>query len=645
MQFKHPEILYFLFLLIIPILVHLFQLRRFKKEYFTNVHFLKELAIQTRKSSKLKKYLLLSMRLLLLAALIFAFAQPYFLAKDSKMASNEMFVVLDNSFSMQAKGKKGEILKRCVQELLEQTPDNQQFSVISNSSQFWETDIKSIQKELQQLDYDASEFSLETIVSQIKTKNPNSKKDLIVITDGIGLESEQLKSIDSTFNTYFIVPKIEQQKNVSIDSVYINQTLDKFYEISITISSSNNYESSVPVALYNSGKLIAKTVVEKVSEKPVLFTIPKENFNGYVSINDNALYYDNQYYFSISAPEKTNVLSIGDDAKNNFLRKIYSGEEFVYKNLEINSLEYNLIDKQDAIVLNELNEIPQALATNLKVFVEKGGNLIVIPSTQIKAENYNRFLSQFGKIQLQTGSNQEKQVSKISYNHPLYSTVFEKKTDNFQYPTVKVSTTLSSNIPAVLSFTDSQPFLISAKKSVGSVYVFAAAINKEFSNFQNSPLIVPTFYNMAKNSQKTGINALKIGQNQPYIANASLQKDEILKLKNLTDKNAPEIVPMQQLLSNKVKLQFENAPEKAGIFGLFNGEIMVQAVGFNYARTEGNLTEVDLKLLENFNVVDGIGQVFDEIQTNRTDNNLWKWFVILALLFLISEIFIQKFIK
>ena len=68
MQFKHPEILYFLFLLVIPILVHLFQLRRFKKEYFTNVKLLKELQIQTRKSSKIKKWLLLATRLLLLAA-------------------------------------------------------------------------------------------------------------------------------------------------------------------------------------------------------------------------------------------------------------------------------------------------------------------------------------------------------------------------------------------------------------------------------------------------------------------------------------------------------------------------------------------------------------------------------------------------
>ncbi|WP_309597403.1 BatA domain-containing protein [Flavobacterium davisii] len=77
MQFKHPEILYFLFLLIIPVIVHLFQLRKFKKEYFTNVRFLKELIIQTRKSSKIKKYLLLATRLLLLATLILAFAQPF----------------------------------------------------------------------------------------------------------------------------------------------------------------------------------------------------------------------------------------------------------------------------------------------------------------------------------------------------------------------------------------------------------------------------------------------------------------------------------------------------------------------------------------------------------------------------------------
>jgi hypothetical protein len=160
MQFKHPEILYFLFLLVIPVLVHLFQLRKFKKEYFTNVKLLKELAIQTRKSSKIKKYLLLASRLLLLASLILAFAQPFFKAIDSESKNNELFVVVDNSFSMQAKGQKGELLKRAVQDLLEHAPEDLQLSVVTNSEDFWNTNIKSIEKDLQQLSYRSTFFDI-----------------------------------------------------------------------------------------------------------------------------------------------------------------------------------------------------------------------------------------------------------------------------------------------------------------------------------------------------------------------------------------------------------------------------------------------------------------------------------------------------
>ena len=117
MQFKHPEILYFLFLLLIPIIIHLFQLRRFEKVPFTNVQFLKNVIIQTRKSSQLKKWLTLITRLLLFTAIIFAFAQPYFSESEGLNIKTETVVYLDNSFSMQAKGSKGELLKRSVQDI------------------------------------------------------------------------------------------------------------------------------------------------------------------------------------------------------------------------------------------------------------------------------------------------------------------------------------------------------------------------------------------------------------------------------------------------------------------------------------------------------------------------------------------------
>ena len=116
---------------------------------------------------------------------------------------------------------------------------------------------------------------------------------------------------------------------------------------------------------------MAKTLVKLESKsKTMNFTIPKEDFNGYFSISDNGLDYDNQLYFSIKT-RKENVISIGETEKSNFLSRIYTSDEFEYKNFPLENLDYNSLEKQDAIVLNELKEIPQALQTTLKSFVEK----------------------------------------------------------------------------------------------------------------------------------------------------------------------------------------------------------------------------------------------------------------------------------
>ena len=378
MQFKNPEILYFLFLLVIPILVHLFQLRRFQKQYFTNVKFLKELTMQTRKSSKIKKWLLLFTRLLILSCIIIAFAQPFFKAADNVNKGNEMVILLDNSFSMQAKGSKGELMKRAVQDLLENTPENQQLSLLTNDGAYWDTDIKSIQKELQNLAYTDIPFRPDFLLTKAQSKNPRTGKDIIAITDAVNLEGKDVKEITSgNYPAYFIVPEAQNKNNISIDSVYISQTLDNFYEIKADMQAYGTFETEIPVALYDNNNLTAKTVVNfDEAKKSVSFTIPKKDFHGYVSVSDNSLSYDNTYYFSISKPEKATVLAIGESDKNQFLTKIYTESEFLFSQFDLKSLDYNVLEKQDAIILNEIKEIPQALQTTLKSFYEKGGNII-----------------------------------------------------------------------------------------------------------------------------------------------------------------------------------------------------------------------------------------------------------------------------
>jgi hypothetical protein len=640
MQLQNPTILYFLLLLLIPILVHLFQLRKFKTEYFTNVKFLKELSVQTRKSSKLKKYLLLFTRLFLLTFLIFAFAKPFFPAKDAKNANNELYIILDNSFSMQAKGKQGELMKRAVQDLLETAPDNATFSLLTCDENFWNTDIKSIQKELLNLKYSANNFNLASILNKIKTHKSAFSKDIVVVTDGVGVIN--IKQNSDAKNLYFIIPEAEKKENLAIDSVFILQTTDKFYELGVQLKGFGKEFKDVSLALYNQEKLVAKTLVSVGKEnKTVKFSVSKQDFNGYATIVEDGLQYDNTYFFSISRPEKTKVVSIGTAEKSYFLSKIYTSDAFNYQNFELSNLNYNILEEQELIVVNELESIPQALQTTLKAFVQKGGNIVFIPNSAANISNSTRFLSNFGSMQFLELTSLQHNITNVSFNHPLFSGVFESKVSNFQYPMVKQSFGVKNAPPTILGLDNQLPFLSAFSSDLSSVYIFSAAINKENSNFQNSPLIVPTFYNMAKNNQKTGVKAISMPSEKSFIAEATIGKDEILNVENSSEK----FIPIQQILNNKVKLTFGENPKKAGNFEIKNGKETIENLSFNYNRSESDLYAVNSNLASGSKEIESLNSLFDTIKVDRSTNQIWKIFLIFTLLFLLFEVLIQKFVK
>ncbi|WP_309597404.1 hypothetical protein [Flavobacterium davisii] len=299
---------------------------------------------------------------------------------------------------MQAKGKKGELLKRAVQDLLENIPEETTFSLLTNDTDFWNTHIKAIAKDLQNLNYSPIPFSLENALIKTKSHNNNQGKDILVITDAIGLQTESLSKLPLNNKTYFVVPEAEKTTNAAIDSVFINQSLENFYEIGVLVSSNFKESKSIPISLYNQNNLIAKSIIPlNKNKQTLLFTIPKETFNGYVSLNDNSLAFDNTFYFNFSKPKIVKILSIGDDEKSNFLTRIYTKPEFNFSNSNPNQLDYRSIENQDCIILNELDNIPTAMHTNMKKFVDKGGSLVIIPSEKIIPSNLNAFLKKLHK--------------------------------------------------------------------------------------------------------------------------------------------------------------------------------------------------------------------------------------------------------
>lgn len=642
MQFKHPEILYFLFLLVIPIIVHLFQLRRFKKEYFTNVKLLKKLQIQTQKSSTIKKWLLLATRLLLLAALIFAFAQPFFKGKDDDKKNNELVILLDNSFSMQAKGNKGELLKRAVQELIEETPETKTLSLLTSNDVFWDTEIKSIQKELLNLKYSGTPFEIDNLLTKVQAKKPNTSIDYVVISDAINVESKKTTSLSEGNSLYFIDAIAQNKNNVSIENVTLSQNLDQFYEIKVTLKSFGEQENGIPLSIVNGAKNVAKTIVNfKENEQTVIFTLPKTDFHGYAQIQDKGLNYDNTFYFSIEKPKKIKVTTIGTADKNAFLNKIYIKDEFDVTNYSLSEINYSELENQHTIVLNELEEIPSSLATNLNDFYAKGGNVIIIPSASISVDKLNSLTNKVGNTNFTSLQNQEKKITKISFSHPLYQNVFEKKITNFQYPEVKQSFALSTKGLPILQFEDGSSFLQSTSNQVGSIYTFSAPINKQNSNFQNSPLIVPTFYNMAQTKGNSGKLSHVIGENEVVLIDAITSKDEVISIQNEDE----SFIPMQQVLNTKIKLSLGDLPSNSGNFSIEKKDNNLKNISFNYSRTESDLNQKNENTFEDFTKINEIATVFNEIESSRSSKDFWKWFIILALLFLVSEMLIQKFVK
>ncbi|WP_299229204.1 BatA domain-containing protein [uncultured Psychroserpens sp.] len=641
MQFKHPEILYALLLLIIPIIVHLFQLRKFKKVAFTNVQFLKELTLQTRKSSQLKKWLTLLTRILLLACVIFAFAQPYISNSENFNTKSETVLYLDNSFSMQTQGNNGTLLNRAIQDIIEHVDENEKISLFTNDVNFYNTSIKAIKNDLIQLKHSPSQLDYDAIIlkgKQLFSEDESSIKNLVLISDFQQKNNTFTTELDSLTNLRLVQLKPTNTTNISIDTVYVSKYAIENLELTVKIKNQGQPIETLPVSLYNNDNLIAKSAVEIDTEVETVFTIPSNTvFNGKIIIDDPNLLYDNELFFNIDQKETIKVLAI-NEADDTFLRKIYTNDEFDYTASPFNALNYNFISDQNLIILNELKQIPLSLTTALKAFTNDGGSVLIIPSNDIGLNTYNQFFKNHILSKFNTLNSVEKKITTINFSHPLLRYVFDKEIQNFQYPKVNSYYTNDLGFGAsILSFEDGSSFLSQS----GNVYRFSAALNEENSNFKNSPLIVPVLYNIGKQSLKIARLYYVIGEENTIDIATKLQQDDILTLVN----GENSVIPLQQTYTNKVELTTNSYPNSSGIISVQNKATFLKNLSFNFSRDESNLVYIDPTTIANATVSNSVAITINDIKSDTNVNELWKWFVIFALVFLCIEMLILKFLK
>jgi hypothetical protein len=648
MQFQNPEVLYFLALLIIPILVHLFQLQKFVKMPFTNVAFLQKLVQQTRKSSRIKKWLILATRLLLFLAIIFAFSQPYF--SDKKTDINQhTFVYLDTSLSTNAEGEKGNLLQIAAQEIIENASKKDSYSLQTNTDYNKDITFDELKKKLLNVKNTSKKIAIKTVLLKInnldKTKT-NTLHKSILISDFQNTYVNEFTNVTTAFSGIKLTAS--KKNNLSIDSVFIYNTNTTNLTVNVLVKNQGDTKNNIPIAIFNDEKLISKQSfsIAENTNKIVSFTIQNQTkFLGKITITfSDTFSFDNTFYFSLNSTKKVNVLSIGKAA--NFLSKIYSKEDFNFVQTSLQNVNYNTIPKQQIIILNELEKIPESILKSLLDFSKKGGSIVIIPNSKSDIKSYNVFLNKIANAKILSKIVDTLKITNINFSHPLFKNVFSEKVNNFQYPIVKsYYPIISKNKSKIISFENNSSFISQIKEANSNVFLISSSLSKENSNFLNSPLIVPVFYNFGKLSFQHSKLYYYLEEQNKIDIETEIEKDEILSIVNSNS----SFIPPQQTFQNKVNITTKNNPSDAGFYHIIRKKDTLQTIAFNNPKEESSLTFLDIntvnKLNADNNFSSSIKSFFIDLNENNEVQWLWKWFLALAIVSLLLEILILKFYK
>jgi hypothetical protein len=553
---------------------------------------------------------------------------------------------------MQAKGSRGEILQRAKNDLIENIEDRESpITLITNNEIYRDINLREFKDKLIDIDFHPIKKELKTILLQISNLTGGETKlqnNIVLISDfqNYNIEYNNL-IIDSTAN-YFIIQTIPSKaQNIYIDSVWISEENQENIKIKSLIKSHQFKIDNLSISLHVNNKLSGKTTISlnENSTKEVEFVIPNsDNLYGKISLNDNKLLFDNNFYFSREKKEKINVLSIGEN--NQFLSKIFTQDEFNFNSTNIDLLDYSKISDQQLIILNELEYISNSIVEPLKYFVENEGNLVIVPSPMTDIVSYNTLFSTLSIGRILDQVNFDKKVTTINYGHPFFKNVFQNRIDNFQYPKVGLFfETKFMNSSSIVQFEDNSDFISEIKINDNKVYWIASPLNIENSNFTTSPLIVPVFYNFSLQGARHENLFYTIGNKNEIFVKTNAKNQNVLLLSN----EEINFIPLQSESTNYVKIQTEENPIKESIYQIKDENKVFQNIAFNYSRKESVLSYYPIEKfsrnIKNVKYFKSVDRAIERINDQYKNHKLWQLFIIFAMIFLVVEIILQKFLK
>ncbi len=681
MKFINPEILWGLFALAIPILVHLFNFRKFKKVYFSNVDFLKEIKEETKSKSKLKHLLILLSRLLAITALVFAFAQPYIPNKDqvAKMGNKAVSLYIDNSFSMQGQDENGRLLdlaKNKALEVVDLHKSTDKFQLLTNDFEGRHQRLvtkEEIAELIEEVKISPNAKKISEVLSRQKDLLLNSNepnKEIFLFSDlqQSTFDITELPN-DTNVSVRIIPTPAVEQANKFIDSIWFAtpvRQLNQNEKLKIKIyNTSPEKAMNVPVKLSINGmqKALGSYTIEgnESIDSTLTFTnISPGIKSAVVEMTDFPVVFDDKLYFSYEVSKQTIVLEVkGKNVRSKSIKSVFADDEFFdFTSVDENHINYSKLSENNLIILNQLRTIPSGMVTELEKFVADGGSLVVFPSDDANLQDYNRLLAKLEANSLRPKVNSPTKVSVINVQHPLFRGVFEKLPNHIDLPKVNAHfpiLQITKNTGAtLLRLADGTPFLSQSKYWIGQVYLSSVSLNPEASNFTQHAIFVATLLRIAEFSQPSTVPYYIIGKdNVVDIKRIPVsEKSQLVVKKKDEDGNGMEFIPGYRHQNGKTEIFVRDQIKEAGNYEVqLNGEVLA-GFSFNYPRDESILKAyspskiqeiLEANHLTSFQVISGdANQLKTQIEELDHGKKLWLWLVIAALVFLVGEVLLMK---
>jgi hypothetical protein len=373
-----------------------------------------------------------------------------------------------------------------------------------------------------------------------------------------------------------------------------------------------------------------------------------------LEITDFPVVFDDKFYFSFNVQPSLSVLIINGGKQNEYLNSVYRSDPFFKViNVASGNINYSGLSEYPLIILNEVASISDGLTQQLNSYILRGGSLIVFPDLENDQSDLKKFLTRVGTdIPIQV-LNTENKVTVINLDHPVFQGVFENVPKQIDLPVAKkylrYSSKNTNNRQNLLEMQGKISFFSEYRIGSGKIYLSAATLNSETSNFARHSVFVPIMYQTALLSLRNQNLFFKLNRDQQIeLPKISLNSNQTLKLKN----EKFEAIPDLRQNENFSQLYIADQIKKAENYQVLKNDSLIAVLSFNEYGSESDMSYLNNGQIKELFPKQKIeilntdpSSISNAVKSIDQGTSLWKVCLILALFFFAAEILLLRFYK